>query len=114
MKMITKGLIKSKKRILLYSLSIFIVVGCIYLSIAVELQINTNQLKKNEIIKNEERLLNVEQDILSYRIERVVSDALYISDNLLANNLDNDDFNNVKNEWKSFADRKKIYRCRRK
>ena len=109
MKMITKGLIKSKKRILLYSLSIFIVVGGIYLSIAVALQINTNQLKKNEIIKNEERLLNVEQDILSYRIERVVSDGLYISDNLSANNLENDDFKNVENEWKSFADRKKIY-----
>ena len=109
MKMITKGLIKSKKRILLYSLSIFILVSGIYLSIAVGLQINTNQLKKNEIIKNEERLLNVEQDILSYRIERVVSDVLYISDNLSANNLDNDDFKNVENEWKSFADRKKIY-----
>lgn len=101
-------LLNSKKKILLYSISIFCVLSIIYLSLAVLLQIHTNQLKKSEIIKNEEKLVSFEQKIISYRIDRVVSDVLYIADNFRAHSLDYD-FSNIEKDWKSFSDRKKIY-----
>lgn len=107
--MITKELIKLKKNIILHGVCIFIVVSFVYLAIAVVLQINTNELKKSEMIKNEERLLNVEQDVISYRIDRVVSDVLYIADNFEAHSVNTSDFTNIEKEWISFSNRKRIY-----
>ena len=87
----------------------FIVFSSIYLLISSVLQIKANELKKNEVIKNEERLISLEQNIVSYRIDRIISDLLYISDNLRFHNFDTDELKNIENEWKSFSDRIKIY-----
>lgn len=107
--MTNKGLIKKTKSILIYTLSIYIILSFVYLLIAIFLQININKVKKNEIIKNEERMVNVEKNILSNKIDNLISDLLYISDNLKVHNFDINNFKDVKFEWKAFADRKKIY-----
>lgn len=107
--MITKELMKLKKGIILHGICIFIAASFIYLVIAVVLQIKTNELKKSEIIRNEEILLNAEQDVISYRVDRVVSDVLYIADSFEAHSVDSSDFTNIEKEWISFSNRKRIY-----
>jgi len=62
-----------------------------------------------EIEKNEERLVSVERSILSSRIDMIISDFLYISDNLDYQSFDNNDLKDFEKELKAFSDRKKIY-----
>ena len=102
-------LIKERKGFLINVVFMFIVFSSIYLLISSVLQIKANELKKNEVIKNEERLISLEQNIVSYRIDRIISDVLYISDNLRFHNFDTDGFKSIENEWKAFSDRRKIY-----
>lgn len=104
-----RALTKQRKTIVLYSLVIFITFSFTYLLISVFMQMETNKLKKNEVIKNEQRLVAVEQSIISSRIDRIVSDVLYIADNFKYNSIDTDDFKDIENEWKAFSDRRKIY-----
>lgn len=107
--MMIRELTKKTKNILLYSLIIYIVLSFLYLTISILVQVNTNEVKKIEITKNEERLVNIERNILLSEIDSVISDLLYLSDNLNDSNFTNNDLEDIKDEWKKFCDRKKIY-----
>lgn len=104
-----RGLIKERKSILFYTFVIYIASTLAYLTISILLQLNTNEVKKTEISKNEERLVSVETNILSNKIDGLISDLLYISDNLNSHNLASDSFEHIEVQWKAFSDRKKIY-----
>lgn len=101
--------IKERKRIFFYSLILYIALSFIYLVLVIVLQVNTNEIRKIEITKNEERLVNVEKSILSNKVESLISDLLFISDNLKYHNCDANEFEEIENNWKSFSDRKRIY-----
>lgn len=104
-----RALAKERKTIVLYCLVIFITFSFIYLLVSVVMQVEANKLKKNEVIKNEQRIVAVEQSIISSRIDRVVSDVLYMADNFKYNSIDTDNFKVIENEWKAFSDRRRIY-----
>ncbi|MFA9398036.1 MAG: diguanylate cyclase domain-containing protein [Clostridiaceae bacterium] len=103
------GLAKEKKKVLLYSIILCLALSFIYLIVAVILKINTNSIKKDEIIKNEKRLISVEKNILTNNINDLTSDLLYITDNLNEHYLNETELKQLINEWINFSDRKKIY-----
>ena len=108
-KKIKKGMKNEIKNIVKYTSIIYIVLSLIYLISGTLLQININKSRKNEIIKNEQRLLDTEQNVISYRIGRVASDVLYISDNMKNHYMDDFEFKKIENEWINFSNRKKVY-----
>lgn len=103
------SLIQEKKNIVAYSLIFFLAVSCMYLVGSVFLQLHTNTVKQEELVKNEKRLVSVESHVLSNKIKALNSDLLYITDTLNQHQFNNNSLNEIENEWISFADRKKIY-----
>ncbi|PKM86160.1 MAG: hypothetical protein CVU87_13025 [Firmicutes bacterium HGW-Firmicutes-12] len=107
--MIFRGLRKEKINIVLFSILLFTTFGLIYLTIAVMLQVKTQEVQKTEIIKNEERMVTIESDILSNKVDSLISDLLYIADTFEYHILNNKSEEYIENVWRLFADKKNIY-----
>ncbi|MEA4972478.1 MAG: diguanylate cyclase [Candidatus Metalachnospira sp.] len=77
--------------------------------ISLIVQANSDKVQKQEIIINEQRLVDVERAIISNKINRLVSDVLYISDSLKLNDDGNGDYSKVEQQWLAFSNRKTLY-----
>lgn len=97
------------KRGTLYTLFIFATFVIIYTSIMSVVAINANDVQKTMIINNEEKLVYAERTIISNKMERLVSDLLYMADSFKLNEKNNEDFSQLEQQWLSFSNRKKIY-----
>ena len=106
---IINKLIKARKKIYFYTLIQFFAISCIYLTISFFLQVRTNTVKKAEILKSEETIVKVESNVLSTKINTLISDLLYIADSFENHNGSYDSIEELKSDWKNFADRKTIY-----
>ena len=104
-----KILTNKRKYVLIYSLIIYMVMFFIYIAVSLALNINIDKVESKQLIKIEEKLVNTEKNVIANRINRIISDVLYISDTLTFNDSNLDDFKNIQNEWKMFSDRKKVY-----
>lgn len=107
--MIKKPIFKELNKIVLYALSIFFILSFAYLSISLYIQSNTNKDLKNEIINSEKRLVSIEDSIITNKINQLVSDVLYLSDELKINNVNGKDYSEVEKQWLAYASRKKIF-----
>ncbi|WFD10938.1 diguanylate cyclase domain-containing protein [Tepidibacter hydrothermalis] len=101
--------IAKKKYILKYSIILFITLSLIFISLSSIFQYNIMNLKKQEIEKNENRIVRLEKDILREQIDNVISDLLFLSDSLDLYSLDESTYQDIAKQWKVFSDRKKIY-----
>lgn len=97
------------KRGALYTLFIFAIFVIIYTSIMSVVTINANNVQKTMIINNEGKLVYAERTIISNKMERLISDLLYIADSFKLNEENNEDFSQLEQQWLSFSNRKKIY-----
>ena len=91
-----------------YMFVIFIILSSIYMIINLVIQYNYESLKKQNLIHNELNLIDVEKTIIVNKMEHLFSDLFYISDNLRFHRSSSDD-TEVKQQWKAYADRLKIY-----
>lgn len=107
--MLNKTLLKETKRILLYTLTIFVILSMAYLSISFIIQTNSDKLHKKNILSNEQRVVDVEKTIISNKISRLLSDILYISDSFKFSYNDNGDYSEITRQWLSFSNRKRVY-----
>lgn len=107
--MLNKTSFKQAKLILLYFLSIFFILSAAYLSISIFIQTNSDEIQKEQIINNEQRLVDVEKTIISNKVNRLISDVLYISDSLKIDDDNSGDYSKVAQQWIAFSNRKKIY-----
>lgn len=100
---------KQIKKILMYMVVIFIVISFAYLTVTLLIHLNAEKIQKKELINSEQRLVEVEKTIISNKINRIVSDVLYISDSLQLSNAQSDDYADVEKQWLAFSNRKMIY-----
>ncbi len=92
-----------------YFIVVFLAFSIAYFLLAVFMQIKINLIKTEETAIRERQLLKVESNILSSRIERLVSDVLYLADRAEAQGLSAENIEKMKEDWIDFSDRKKIY-----
>ena len=97
------------KKILLYSMLLFAVMCCVYFAFAFYIQLKTNQIRINEMLKNESKIISLEQSILSNEVNGLISDLLYITDELESHLMIEKDLKHLKEEWIAYSDRKEIY-----
>jgi len=71
--------------------------------------ISKNHFKKDQIIENEERIVNVTSSIIAVKLNRVISDLKFMTDVLENEYLELGDINDVEREWVDFSNRKKYY-----
>lgn len=107
--MIGRGPSKENRRTIQYTLFIFIVFAAAYLSIALLIENSSDQIHKQEMETHEHSLVDVEQAIISNKVNRLVSDVLYISDSLLLSDAFGGGYSELEQHWLAFSNRKRIY-----
>lgn len=97
------------KWFVLYPLGIFFILCLIYLPISLVLQNKNELMMQSEILSSAEKQVDVEKTMVSSKVDRLITDVLYISDSLRLNEDDHHDYTSLKKEWIAFSDRKRIY-----
>ncbi len=97
------------KKTLIYGIIVFLVLGTIYLSVSLIIRMNADRIQQSEILNSEENLVEVERTIILNRVNRLITDLLYISDSLKLTDMSTKDYSDIEQQWKAFSDRKKIY-----
>ena len=107
--MLNKVLIKQKKILIQYTVGMFLIFGLVILIILSILELKINKVKKNDLLKNEQNIIEVENAIISNKINKISGDLLYINDCLRLNDEGNSNYGNVEEQWLAFSNRKMIY-----
>lgn len=97
------------KKIARYTVLFFLVLSIGYLIVAVVVKTKENAIQRENILNTQQELADVEREIISNRVSRLVSDVLYTADNFQLNSAEGDDYAEVKRQWLVFSERKKIY-----
>lgn len=101
--------IDKKKYMLKYSSILFTTLSVVFILIASVFQYNIINLKKQEIEKNENRIVKLEKNILGEDIYDVISDLLFLSDSFYLYSSDEITYSDIAEQWKFFSNRKKVY-----
>ncbi|WP_028829090.1 sensor domain-containing diguanylate cyclase [Proteocatella sphenisci] len=107
--MIKTILIKDKKTFLKYTLIFFLIFSSVFFSITSLLQYALNESKKNELLNNEQRLIEVENKIVTNKINKITSDLLYVSDCFRMYDKGDGNYFEIEKQWLAFSNRKKTY-----
>ncbi|MCT4509315.1 MAG: diguanylate cyclase [Tepidibacter sp.] len=101
--------IDKKKYMLKYSSILFTTLSVVFILIASVFKYNIINLKKQEIEKNENRIVKLEKNILGEDIYDVISDLLFLSDSFYLYSSDEITYSDIAEQWKFFSNRKKVY-----
>ena len=97
------------KKIARYTVLFFLILSMGYLTIAVIVKTNENRIQRENVLNVQRELADVEREIISNKINRLVSDVLYMADSFQLNSAGEDGYANLKRQWLVFSERKKIY-----
>lgn len=97
------------KKIARYTVLFFLVLSIGYLIVAVVVKTKENAIQRENILNTQQELADVEREIISNRVSRLVSDVLYTADNFQLNSAAGDNYAELKRQWLVFSERKKIY-----
>lgn len=97
------------KKVIIYVVLIFLVFSMAYTVIMFTIASNTSKVTAKQVEETEKQLVNVEKSVISGKINRLVSDVLYISDSISISGFSENSYDYISQEWMAFSDRKKIY-----
>jgi diguanylate cyclase (GGDEF)-like protein len=100
---------KDTKKTIIYITGVFFVLSLVYFLITLVIQINIDTVQKNEIMTQEEQLVDVEKTIVANKVNRLVTDLLYVTDALKLGDNARGDYSDVEDHWLAFSNRKMIY-----
>ena len=95
------------KKITRYTLLFFLILSIGYLTIAVIVKTNENRIQRENILNLQREVSDVEREIISNKVNRLVSDVLYMADSFQLNSAGGNDYANLKRQWLVFSERKK-------
>ncbi len=93
----------------IHALVLFLAISIGYIALSAIYMYQINEVKRNEYIENEHRLIALEKDIIGNHIASILSDLLFLSDTLSVHPLDANGYNNLQDDWHAFASRKEVY-----
>ena len=103
------GLMKQKSVIIRYALGIFAVLGLAVLIVSSLIQFEIREVKRKELLKNEQNIISAENTIISNKINRISGDLLYVTDCLHLNDDGTNNYADVERQWLAFSNRRTLY-----
>ena len=103
------GLMKQKSVIIRYALGIFAGLGLAVLIVSSLIQFEIREVKRKELLKNEQNIISAENTIISNKINRISGDLLYVTDCLRLNDDGTDNYADVEKLWLAFSNRRTLY-----
>jgi len=107
--LIDKTINKETKKTIFYTLGVFLVLSLVFFVITLVIQINVDSAEKNEIMTQEKQLVEVEKTIISNKVNRLVTDLLYVTDALKMGDNGRGNYSDAEDHWLAFSNRKMIY-----
>lgn len=107
--MFDKTIKTTTKKTIFYALGVFIALSLVYFLITLVIQINVDSAQKNEMLTQEQQLVDVEKTIISNKVNRLVTDLLYVTDALKIGDNGRGNYADVEDHWLAFSNRKMIY-----
>lgn len=101
--------LKQKKLFFKYAIFFFLAFSIIALSVTSIISVNLNEVQKSALLNSEQRLLSVENAIISSRLNKITGDLLFITDSFKLNDNENADYSELEKEWVAFSNRRMIY-----
>ncbi len=104
-----KNIFKQKGTFFKSLLILFLISSCLTLFFTSYLQYQLNEVRKKELINQEDDLIHTESEIVFGRLNMVSNDLMYVLDCLRLNDSPETSYSEVKDLWEAFSDRRKIY-----
>ena len=95
-------------RLAAYTLGVFLLLFLVVAAAAMAVRVQTDRIRQGEIAAGERNLVSVEKAVVGGKLDRLISDVLYIGDTVRLNRADNDK-EPLKDQWIAFSNRKHIY-----
>jgi len=107
--MFIQMLMKEKRAAQLYTLIIFLILALVFLAVTLFLQVSADRIYRSEAEINERKLVEIEKTAIANKIDRRVSDVLYVADSLRLNREVYSDNAEIEEAWIAFSNRYGIY-----
>jgi len=100
-----------KKEFIKHSIVIFLVLSIVYIALFSVIQFNAKAVEKNALQRNENRIIELEKNMIGQNLENVISDLLFLTDSFALNDFAETEtaYQNLAREWQILSDKKKIY-----
>lgn len=100
---------KQKRLIVLHTVELFSVFSLAILIISSLLQHQIDEVKKNELLKAEQNIIDVENTIIFNKMNRISGDLLYVTDCLRLEDNGSGEYDEVEKQWIAFSNRRTLY-----
>lgn len=104
-----KSILKQKSSFIRYVIVLFLISSCITLFFTSFLQYQLNDVKKTEVIAQEQNLIDTESEIIFNKIDMISSDLMYVTDCLKIHEDNASGYSEVAKLWLAFSDRRTVY-----
>ena len=104
-----KSVSEQKGSFLKYVLILFLISSCITLFFTSFLQYQLNEVKKTELIAQEQNLIDTESEVIFSKIDMISSDLMYVKDCLQIHEDNKNGYSEVEKLWLAFSDRRTVY-----
>jgi diguanylate cyclase (GGDEF)-like protein len=102
-------LFKEKRVAQFYTLVIFLALAAVFLSVTFFMQVNMDRIDRNAAEITERNLVEVEKVTIASKINRRVSDILYVADSFLLGSEMFSDYTLIERPWIAFSNRYGIF-----
>ncbi len=105
-------LFHNKGRILRYTLVVFLLLSLIFFGISLWIQHSANTVKGQELLRQDEVFLQSVGAVATSRLNRIVTDPMFIKDSLELTHQDadgQDPYEEILEEWIAFSNAKKVF-----
>ena len=100
---------KSRRVFILSLVFVFLAVSVIFLVVTMINQAETNKLKRVEIDISEKSLVQSEQYLITYKINRITSDLRFVYDTMSFYFSNDGDYSNIERLWKAYSTTRTVY-----
>ena len=100
---------KGKKRLVLYWVVFFLIMSFVLILITSLIQNNSDRITRETVINQEQMIVDVQRTLLSYRINRLINDLMFMKDSLRFFDLPVNDDTKIVQMWLAFSERKQVY-----
>lgn len=100
---------KQKRLIVLHTVELFSVFSLAILIISSLLQHQIDEVKRNDLLKAEQNIIDVENTIIFNKMNRISGDLLYVTDCLRLEDNGSGEYDEVEKQWIAFSNRRTLY-----
>lgn len=95
--------------VVLYALIVFLAFSVVYSGVMLVIETNATKSEQQSVLSHEEDIASVQASIVRSKVQRLVSDTLYLMDSYRVSLENHSEFTELEAQWLAFSNRNKIF-----